>query len=64
MRHTFASINTDIIIRKNRVVSNQLGHKGDVTERVYIHAYDVTKAQLAEEFGELIFGDKSFDDEV
>ena len=62
MRHTFASINTDIIIRKNRVVSNQLGHKGDVTERVYIHEYDLTKAQLAEEFGELMFGDKTFDD--
>lgn len=42
------------------MVSNQLGHKGDVTERVYVHGYELTKAQLAEEFGELMFGDKTF----
>ena len=64
MRHTFASLNADILTRKNMVISNQMGHSSNITEKVYIHAYDVTKAQLAEEFGELIFGDKTFDDEA
>ena len=64
MRHTFASINADILIRKNRIVSNQLGHSSDVTERVYTHSYDMTKREMAEEFGKLIFGDKTFDDEL
>lgn len=62
MRHTFASLNADILTRKNRIVSEQLGHSSDVTERVYIHAYDATKAMLAEEYGKLIYGDKTFGD--
>ena len=63
MRHTFASFNADILTRRNRMVSDQLGHSSDVTERVYIHSLDMTKSQMAEEFGKLIFGDDAEQEE-
>ena len=34
-----------------------------VTERVYIHSLDMTKSQMAEEFGKLIFGDDAEQEE-